>query len=116
VRYILLIHTDEEMDRRAAGSPEFEAIMAGYRAVIDEVASKGILVASEPLPPGNETRTVRVRDGRTLITDGPFAETREQLGGYLILDCDLPTAEAYAARIPGASHGAVEVRALPGLG
>jgi hypothetical protein len=70
-----------------------------------------VMVGGEGLQPSATATTVRVRDGERMLTDGPFAETREQLGGYYLLDCpDLDAAIGWAAKIPGASSGAVEVR------
>jgi hypothetical protein len=71
----------------------------------------GIYIASEPLEPSVETSTVTVREGEVTVTDGPFAETKEQLGGFYLLDCESrEQAIEFAARIPGASRGRVEVR------
>ena len=79
---------------------------------------RGAYVASNRLAPTSAASTVRVRDGEEVVTDGPFAETKEQLGGYYLIDvADLDAALAWAARCPGASHGVVEVRpvwAMPG--
>jgi hypothetical protein len=71
----------------------------------------GVLAGGEELGPTASATTVRLREGRQLVTDGPYAEAKEALGGYFILDCEsLDEALSWAARIPGASHGAVEVR------
>ncbi|MFN0096692.1 MAG: YciI family protein [Dehalococcoidia bacterium] len=116
MRYILLIQTDEAVDRLPPGSPEFLNMMAGYQAAMDAASSLGILESAEPLAPVSATRTVLVRGGRTVVTDGPFIETKEQLSGFFVLrDATLAQAEAIAAMIPGALHGAVEVRPLPGM-
>ena len=85
--------------------------MAAYEAFSRAAADAGVLVGGEGLQPSSTATTVRMRDNETLTTDGPFAETREQLGGYYLLDCsDLDDAIGWAARIPDAAHGSVEVR------
>src|SRR3954451_16819519 len=110
MRYLLSIFTDE------AGfgdmTPEDGARMsAAYVALTDELEQSGVLRGGDGLQPSSTATTVRVRDGEPLLTDGPFAETREQLGGYYLLECaDLDEAIGWAAKIPGAAWGAVEVR------
>jgi hypothetical protein len=110
MKYLLTIYGDES--RRADLTAEEGAqVMAAYEAFGRESAAAGVLVGGEGLQPTATATTVRVRDGERLLTDGPFAETREQLGGYYLLDCrDLDDAIGWAAKIPGASTGAVEVR------
>jgi hypothetical protein len=113
VRYLALIHTDksgwEALDEDARA-----AMLDRYRAFADEARSAGKLVDGYELQPTSTATTVRVVDGETLVTDGPFAELREQIGGYFVLDCQsIDEAVALAARIPAAEHGAVEVR--PGV-
>ena len=108
MQYALLIYTDENADTNAT-QQEQEAVMAAYNAFGD--AFKEQIAGGEALMPTNTATTVRVRDGKTLTTDGPFAETKEQLGGfYLINASDLDEAIQIAARIPGAAHGSIEVR------
>jgi hypothetical protein len=86
-------------------------MMDGYRKFGDEITERGAYVAGEALEPVSTATTVRVKGGERLITDGPFAETKEQLGGFYLLDCkDLDEAIEYAAKIPGAQSGCVEVR------
>jgi hypothetical protein len=108
-KYMLLIYGTEPSEEP---TPEaIQAEMETYNAFQDEVEQRGMLVASEALHLTNTARTVRVRDGRTLLTDGPFAETKEILGGYYILDCQTPEeAVEMAAKIPGALTGSVEIR------
>jgi hypothetical protein len=110
MRYLLSIYGDES--DYADVTPEHgAALMAAYNAFTDEVKNAGALVGGEGLQPTATATTVRVRDGEPLLTDGPFAETREQLGGYYLLDCaDLDEAIRWAAKIPGAATGSVEVR------
>ena len=110
MKYLLTIYADES--RYATMTPEESAqLMAGYGAFGREAQAAGVLLGGEGLQPTATATTVRVRDGETLLTDGPFAETREQLGGYYLLDCaDLDEANRWAAKIPDATGGAVEVR------
>jgi hypothetical protein len=113
---MLLIYTDESTDLNP-GDEGFEEMMAGYSAFTEEVRSNGAFEAGDPLQPVATATTVRVRDGKTSHIDGPFAETKEQLGGYYILNCeDLDQALAYAAKIPSASRGSIEVRPIMDLG
>jgi len=115
MRYILLIYTQQAPN----SAEEMESVKQAHWEVIEETTRKGILLGCEPLAPTQTATTVRVQDGTVLTTDGPFAETKEQLAGYYILDCkDLDEALGYAARIPsacGGKPGCIEVRALPGL-
>jgi hypothetical protein len=110
MRYLLSIFTDE------AGFGEFTPdqraqLSAAYVELTDELERAGVLRGGDGLQPSSTATTVRVRDGEPLLTDGPFAETREQLGGYYLLECaDLDEAVRWAAKIPGAAWGAVEVR------
>ena len=116
MRYILLIYTPE-VDEPAYGSEAFNAQMTGYMEFTQGVEKAGIMLAGEPLQPIATATTVRVRDGKTTTTDGPFAETREQLGGfYMIEGRDLDHAIEVAAQIPGAKLGSIEVRPIMELG
>lgn len=111
-QYAMLIYRDENIDP-APGSDEFGAMMGGYQAFTEEVREKGVLTAGEPLQKLETASTVRVRDGKIETVDGPFAETKEALGGFYILDCkDLDEAIAYAAKIPTAGWGSIEIRPL----
>jgi hypothetical protein len=112
MRYVLLVCTDESA--QAALSPEeSSSIMAEYAAFTEDVARRGILQGGERLRPTTDATTVRVRDGEVLTSDGPFAETKEQMGGYYVVDCeDLDEAIEVAARIPGARYGSIEVRPI----
>lgn len=93
------------------GTPKFGPFMQAYSDFTDKVKSDGKLVAGDALQPVATATTIAVRDGQTQITDGPFAETKEQLGGYYLLDCnDLDEALKYAPMIPTADHGRIEVR------
>ena len=87
--------------------------MDGYNAFTEHVKERGAYEAGEALDPTSTATTVRVRDGKTLTTDGPYAETKEALGGfYLVQAADLDEAIAFAAMIPGAREGAIEVRPI----
>ena len=115
MRYMLLIYSTESAE--ATLSPEERlAIMDAHFAVMEGTSKAGILRGAEPLHPTSTATTVRVQNGKAITTDGPFAETKEQLGGYYILDCkDLDEAIAWAAKIPTAckgSSGSVEIRPI----
>jgi hypothetical protein len=112
MRYLLMICTEE--DRIAALSPEEGAAMlAGYGAFGEEMGRRGVLLGGERLRPTTDATTVRVRDGELLVADGPFAETKEQVGGYYLVDCrNLDEAIEVASKIPGAGHGTIEVRPI----
>ncbi|MEM9160273.1 MAG: YciI family protein [Verrucomicrobiota bacterium] len=112
MEYLLLIY-GEESKVPAREGPEHEKIFAEYIAFTAEVREKGIALGLNPLEPVSSTKTVRVRNGSAETTDGPFAETKEQLAGYYHLECkDLDEAIAYAARIPGARWGSIEIRPI----
>jgi hypothetical protein len=110
MKYLMTIYTNETADAQA--TPEqMQAVMGAYYAFTQEVREKKVYVGGEALHPTSSATTVRVRGGKTTTTDGPFAETKEQLGGYYLLDCkDLDEAIEYAAKIPGAAAGSVEIR------
>ena len=110
MKYLLTIYTDES--GFAEATPEdVQAVMAAYEKFGRDASEAGVMLGGEGLQPSGTATTVRVRDGETITSDGPFAETREQLGGYYLLDCrDLDDALSWAARIPGAATGTIEVR------
>ncbi|MDQ1396328.1 MAG: hypothetical protein QOG64_1587 [Acidimicrobiaceae bacterium] len=109
MKYMLLIYSDPST--RPSDKAEGDKIMGEYFAFTQEIVDSGELVAGDPLE-GNDTATsVRVRNGKTTTTDGPFAETKEHLGGYYIVDVkDLDRAVELAAKIPDSRVGTVEVR------
>jgi hypothetical protein len=115
MRYMLLIYTREDAIAKSS-QEEMQQVMNGHWAVMREARGKGVLEAAEPLAGTSTATTVRLQNGTTAITDGPFAETKEQLAGYYILDCkDLDEAIAWAGKIPtacGGLQGCVEVRPL----
>lgn len=107
MRYMLLIYVDENIWLPG----EREACMEKSRELCHELSAEGTFVAAAPLHPVATATSIRVREGRTLITDGPFAETHEQLGGYYIVDVpDLDAAMAIAQRLPPVTRGSVEIR------
>jgi hypothetical protein len=107
MRYMMLVYLDEN----ALDDQEREACYHESVGLTHELKARGQYVAASPLQPTATATSVRVRDGRRLVTDGPFAETREQLGGYYLVDArDLDEALAIAERIPGAKRGTIEVR------
>jgi len=112
MRYLLMICTDESAD--VATSPdEAAASMAAYGAFMEEMGTRGVLQGGGRLRPTSDATTVRVRDNETVTSDGPFAETKEQIGGYFVIDCkDLDEAIDIAAKIPGARVGSIEVRPI----
>jgi hypothetical protein len=114
VQYALLIYTDETQDAQAS-KEDMDATMAAYNAFGEQYHDQ--IVSGEALNPTSSATTVRVRDGKTLTTDGPFAETKEQLGGfYLIKAANLDEAISVAAGIPGAKYGSIEVRPVMEFG
>jgi len=113
MRYLLLIYQDEVARSQWSEQQMAEEYQA-YSTLDTELQKLAVEVQSgEALMPSQAATTVRVRDGRTLTTDGPFAETKEQLGGYYLLNCkDLDEAIAAAAKIPGAVDGSIEIRPI----
>jgi hypothetical protein len=110
MQYMCLIYGP----RAAELNPEVgEALFAEYAAFTQEVRAKGVMVDGAPLEPAETATTVRVRDGERLVTDGPFAETKEQLGGFYTFECaSIDEALDWAAKIPGAKYGSIEVRPI----
>lgn len=110
MKYMLLMYANNS---EGPNTPEEQqAAQGAWAALLRDAREAGVLESAGGLPNGNTT-TLRVREGKTLITDGPFAETHEQLGGYFLLNCqDLDEALAWAAKIPAAQYGSIEVRPL----
>jgi hypothetical protein len=115
MRYMMLIYSTE-VDMTTVPRSEYDKVAAAHGALLEETAKRGILVGANPLQGTNTATTVRHRNGEVVTFDGPFAETKEQLAGYYILDCaDLDEAVAWAARIPTGcfgGSGCVEIRPL----
>ena len=111
MQYVLLIYGTEPTEEVPADLMATET--DGYNSFTGHLRDRGAMLAGEALQPTATATTVRVVDGRTIVTDGPFAETKETLGGfYLVEAADLDEAIAYAAMIPGARHGSIEVRPI----
>ena len=116
MRYMMLIYSDEGAEANRS-EEEQNTVMERYFAFTGEIRQRGVFLSGDPLQPTDAATTVRVRQGRVMPQDGPYAETKEQLGGYYILDCaNLDEAIELAAKIPAAEYGAVEVRPIMELG
>jgi hypothetical protein len=115
MRYMLLVYS-KEANMAAMSQEEAEKITAGHWAVMEETAKRGIFRGAEPLKPTASATTVRIQNGKPFITDGPFAETKEQLAGYYVLDCkDLDEAILWASKIPThckGGDGCIEIRPI----
>jgi hypothetical protein len=112
MRYLLMIALEESASTRTP-EEDGEAMAPEYAAFAKDMAERGVLLGGERLRLTSDATTVRVRNGETLTTDGPFAETKEQLAGYFLVDCkDLDEAIEVASRIPGAQDGSIEVRPI----
>ncbi len=112
MKYMLLMYASES--EAAKFTPEeSQALFQNWQTLLREAHDAGVLLSSNGLSPVANATTVRVRNGQTLYTDGPFAETHEQLGGFFLLECkDLDEAIRWVAKIPHAQYGSVEVRPL----
>jgi hypothetical protein len=115
MRYMLLIYHNEQL-KDTLPAEEMAKAESSAISYIDEATRQGVFEAADPLAPTSTATTLRIQDGKTMITDGPFAETKEQLAGYFILDCkDLDEALEWAAKFPmvcTGGSGSVEVRPL----
>jgi hypothetical protein len=110
MNYLLLIYNNEA-ETMALGEAKLKKMVGEYTDFTKSIVQAGNFKAGDRLRPVSSASTVRVRNGKATITDGPFAETREQLGGYYLIEAkDLDEATAIAARIPGAVYGSIEVR------
>jgi hypothetical protein len=113
MQFLLMIYADESAVE-SAGNDEVARTLREYAAFTDALQRAGAYVGSNRLRETGAAKTIRVREGRSRVVDGPFTETKEQLGGYYLIDVpDLDAALSWAERCPGAAHGTVEVR--PGL-
>lgn len=112
MRYALLI-CDEEKRQADMSEEQAGTQMAAYAAFGEEMGARGVLQAGERLRPTTTATTVRVREGEVLTSDGPFAETKEQIAGFYLVDCkDLDEALEVASKIPAAGYGSIEVRPI----
>lgn len=112
MKYLLLIAADEAAYAAVSDAEKAERT-AAYGAYAEAMAKAGVLLGGERLKPASTATSVRVCNGKTEVLNGPYAETREQLGGYFVIEAsDLDAALSWAARCPGASHGTMEVRPI----
>jgi hypothetical protein len=112
MQYLLLIYENEQIYEKMSQS-EKDSFMQEYFKFTEDLQTEKKLIGGEALEPIATATTVRLRNGKAVTTDGPFAETREQLGGYFLVEAkDLDEARALAARVPSARHGSIEVRPI----
>jgi len=110
MKYLLLMYASES---QFPPPEEIQADVPAWHDLLKETKEAGVLVSTNGVAPGSSATTVRIREGRTMLTDGPFAETHEQLGGYFLLDCkDLDEAIRWAEKIPTVKYGSIEIRPL----
>jgi hypothetical protein len=111
MKYIMLMYANGSAGPQT--QEELEAAGPAWYALLQEANKAGVLVDNNGTAPGSDPTTVRIRDGKSVITDGPFAETHEQFGGYFVFDCkDLDEAIAWAGKIPTVEYGSIEIRPL----
>ncbi len=116
MKYMLLIYQAENATP-TPGTPEFGGFMQGYFALNQELTNDGALISGEGLQDGVTATTIQVRNGKTTTVDGPFAETKEMMGGFYLIDCDnLDDAITYASKIPSAKLGSIEIRPVMDYG
>ncbi len=112
MKYMLLIHHDEQL-WNAHTEAERQDIYREYRELIQELQTRGQYLVGDQLQAADTAKVIRVRDGQQLLTDGPFAETREQIGGFFLIEAkNLDDAKNIAARIPSARTGSIEIRSV----
>ncbi len=112
MKYLLLMYASESQTTKLPPE-ETQALFQTWQSLLREAQDAGVLLSSTGLAPIANATTVRVREGQTLCTDGPFAETHEQLGGFFLAECkDLDEAIGWAAKVPHARYGSVEIRPL----
>jgi hypothetical protein len=112
MKYLLLMYADESIVSTIPPE-ELEAVEQAWYSLLKEAKAAGVLISNNGLSPVANATTVRIRDGKTLTTDGPFAETHEQLGGFFLVECkDLDEAITWAAKIPTVKYGSIEIRPL----
>lgn len=116
MKYMILVYSDPTLEP-AFGTPEFEVMMRGYGAVNQTMEAAGVMIHGDGLQDVETATSLRTRGGQTQTMDGPFADTKERLGGYYVLECqDLDEALKYAAMIPSAAYGTIEVRPVADYG
>lgn len=112
MQYMLMIYRDEA-EMQASTPADIGQLVAAYGAYTEAMKQSGVLIAGDRLRPVSAATTVRIADGKTQVLNGPYAETREQLGGYYLIDVpDLDAALSWASRCPGAAVGSIEVRPI----
>ena len=112
MKYLLLMYANESVGSKLS-KEELQAMGKTWAEFRKEISASGELISSSGVAPGSSATTIRVRNDKTMITDGPFAETHEQLGGYFLIDCkDLDEAIGWAEKIPTAKYGSIEIRPL----
>ena len=112
MKYLLLMYADESIGSKFS-QEELQAEKKAWAEFRKEMSASGVMISSNGVAPDTSATTVRVRNDKTMITDGPFAETHEQLGGYFLVDCqDLDEAIRWAEKIPTAQYGSIEIRPL----
>ena len=112
MQYLLMIYSNE-VEYAKIDPATYKTIVGEYETFTKDIVQSGNFKAGDRLQPTSTATTVRVKDGKVMTTDGPFAETREQLGGYYLIEAkDLDAALGIAARIPGARYGSIEVRPI----
>ena len=112
MKYLIMIYASEAEEAKMSPAQIGEVLQA-YGAYSEALAKSGVLVGADRLRPTSEATSVRVRAGKTEVLNGPYAETREQLGGYYLIDVpDLDAALSWAARCPSSSYGTIEVRPI----
>ena len=110
MKYLALIYAEDKANPQP-NTPEFGKMIAGYQAASKKYEEDGVVLGGEALQPVETATSIRIRNGKTELMDGPFAETKEQLGGFYLFECDtLDDAIKYAEMIPSAEYGTVEVR------
>ena len=115
MQYALLIYDDESKPVESWDAATREKFIAEFMALTADMRARGILLASQRLAPTDTATTVHIRNGQEMVTDGPFAETKEALGGFYLIECaDLDAALGWARRIPSARTGRIEVRPVFG--
>ena len=111
MKYLLLLQRAADEDLPEFGTPEATAMVSAWTSATDAMRAAGVLIDCAPLASASAATTVRVRDGQTLLTDGPAAELKEQVGGYTLMECaDLDEAIKWAASLPAAAAASVEIR------
>jgi len=116
MKYMFLIYTEESNEAQLTAA-ERDAMLSEYFAFSKETQAKGIYIDGDELKPTATATTLRPRNGQIATTDGPYAETKEQLGGFFILECqNMDEAVGWAAKLPGARHGSIEVRPVVNFG